>query len=435
MSFNKFDIRVQEAAKHHQPEPDKEAWDKMEKLLDVHLPQKRDIKRRGMWLWILSFIIVGACLFIFIMSPFSGGNTKEKKQTNPQSSLKKNSLPSEGSASIVIADKERANVNSSLNKLPPKIKPRTNILFNKDIRQKNRSNKEVMKSASNKNPEKQLLVYDSKDVAGNNFISSSIKSDSKQKRENDKASNPILEPITDKNIPPKIIVNDDSSSKKKEEVILSPINRNISRKATKKFNTSFSLTLSAGPDVSAVEPLDPGKLKVVYGLGAAYNLSKRWTVRAGFYVAKKAYDAEVGDYHPPARFWNYYPDLDYIDADCAVYEVPVILNYNFAQKAKHFWFGSAGVSSYFMKKETYYYYPKDPMASYPNNSYSISNKNEHFLSSLRLSGGYASAINKNIFISAEPYINLPLSGVGFGKVKLYSAGILFTLSVKPFAKK
>ena len=34
---------------------------------------------------------------------------------------------------------------------------------------------------------------------------------------------------------------------------------------------------------------------------------------------------------------------------------------------------------------------------------------------------------------AEPYIKLPLSGVGYGKVKLNSGGLLITVGFKPFA--
>jgi hypothetical protein len=33
----------------------------------------------------------------------------------------------------------------------------------------------------------------------------------------------------------------------------------------------------------------------------------------------------------------------------------------------------------------------------------------------------------------EPYFKLPLSGVGFGKVKLNSGGVLVTAVIKPFA--
>ncbi|MEO8961205.1 MAG: hypothetical protein ABI325_04945, partial [Ginsengibacter sp.] len=149
---------------------------------------------------------------------------------------------------------------------------------------------------------------------------------------------------------------------------------------------------------------------------------------------KKIYDANLSDYHPPARFWNYYPDLKYINADCKIYEVPLIVNYNFRQTPKYTWFGSAGISSFFMKKEDYSFLSKSSSGQTSYNNYTINNKNQHYLSSIRLSAGYVRKLKNNISILAEPYLALPLTGVGYGKVKLYSAGILFTINVKPFAQ-
>src|SRR6185437_4122101 len=219
--------------------------------------------------------------------------------------------------------------------------------------------------------------------------------------------------------------NDKNTSHKKNPA---PKNRN-------KFINSFAINFSAGPDVSAVNIDDIGKINPLFGAGISYSIGKRWNLRTGFYVEKKVYDTKADNYHPPAGFWNNYPDLNYIDANCKVYEVPLIINYNFSQASTHFWFASAGISSYFMKKEKYYYTPKDPSIQYPYDSYIVNNKNKHYFSSARLSAGYERKFSKTISVIAEPYLNLPLAGVGYGKVNLYSTGILFTLSIKPFAKK
>ncbi len=52
-----------------------------------------------------------------------------------------------------------------------------------------------------------------------------------------------------------------------------------------------------------------------------------------------------------------------------------------------------------------------------------------------LSAGYQRKINNTFSLMAEPYMKLPLSGVGFGKVKLNSMGIMFTVGIAPFGKK
>ncbi|MEO8568693.1 MAG: hypothetical protein ABI419_06145, partial [Ginsengibacter sp.] len=201
-----------------------------------------------------------------------------------------------------------------------------------------------------------------------------------------------------------------------------------------KFANSFSLNLSAGPDVSAVDLNNLGTFEILYGAGIGYKFGKRWQLRTGFYSVKKVYGARPSDYNPPSAFWNYYPGLEDINADCAVTEIPLIINYTFRQNSRQAWFGSAGLSSYFMKRETYDYHSKTPWG-YQDKSYTIYRENKHYLSSVRISAGYEKTLNRAISISAEPYLNLPLSGIGYGKVKLNSAGLLFSVNVKPFAKK
>ena len=154
-------------------------------------------------------------------------------------------------------------------------------------------------------------------------------------------------------------------------------------------------------------------------------------MRTGFYVAKKIYSVDEDEYHvPQGSTWNNY--LQSVDANCKVYEVPLVLSYNFGKTKNHSWFASAGLSSYFMKRESYVYYYKNPLGVTYSNPWTVTNQNKHYFSVLDISGGYEYSINKRFSIIAEPYVKLPLSGIGLGKIKLNSAGVLFTVAVKPF---
>ena len=124
-----------------------------------------------------------------------------------------------------------------------------------------------------------------------------------------------------------------------------------------------------------------------------------------------------------------------IDANCKVYELPVTVSYNFGKAGNHQWFASAGLSSYLMKKESYDYYYNNPPGNIYKKSWSISNKNQNYFSVLGLSAGYEYSFSKRTSLLAEPYLKMPLSGIGAGKVKLNSGGILFTFTLKPFYKK
>src|SRR6185437_10217656 len=444
MKPDNLDIKIQEAAAQNEPDYNERAWSDMEKLLDKEMPQKKKDKKRIFWIFLSLFIVTGS---LFLLNP-SEKNTGEKiilAKTTPPS---KATPPARGfragnnndSASGTIANTTIKDANHYT------IQPLQSSIH-EITKQPSFSEKSIQ------NPETQTIKYDNTD--GNNISIINAQNDTVENKTgiDNQITNAVKKGKTEqtnipqsatvipkedvegmnknertdenKNFPSLIIGNDKNNSPKK----------NTSPKNSNKFINSFAINLSAGPDVSAVNIDDIGKINPLFGAGISYSIGKRWNVRTGFYIEKKVYDTKATNYHPPAGFWNYYPGLCYIDANCKVYEVPLIVNYNFSQSSTHFWFVSAGISSYFMKKEKYYYTPKDPSIQYAYGSYTVNNKNQHYFSSARLSAGYERKLSNTISVITEPYLNLPLAGVGYGKVKLYSTGILFTLSIKPFAKK
>ncbi|MGZ8559645.1 MAG: hypothetical protein ACXWWC_14985, partial [Chitinophagaceae bacterium] len=196
----------------------------------------------------------------------------------------------------------------------------------------------------------------------------------------------------------------------------------------------LSLNFSLGPDISSVGTGKPGKLTMQYGVGISYAVSKKFTIRTGFFAGSKLYTADSADYDPPANFWNYYPNLQKIDANCFIYEIPLSLVYNFNAQKKHNWFISGGLSSYLMKKEAYTYSYKNAWGQPQSYKKTYHNENTHLFSVINISGGYQHRFTNSFSIMAEPYIKIPASGIGFGNVKLNSSGILFTAGFKPFSK-
>jgi hypothetical protein len=206
-------------------------------------------------------------------------------------------------------------------------------------------------------------------------------------------------------------------------------------KSSSKKSNSFFLTLSAGPDISAAGSDRLGTTKLLAGGGIGYTFHDKFTIRTGFYVARKIYTATPYEYHPPAVFWTYYPDLEQVNADCKVYEIPLSLSYNFSHSAKQNWFATAGISSYLMKQETYNYLYKNYSGQQLNHEVTFLNKNKHYFSVLTLSGGYQRNINKTFSLMVEPYAKIPLHGIGYGGVKLNSAGVLLSVGIKAFGSK
>ena len=64
MSFDKLDKKVQEAADQYSPAYSEDSWPKMEALLDEHMPQNKEVKRKLPLAWIFAILIVGSGVVI-----------------------------------------------------------------------------------------------------------------------------------------------------------------------------------------------------------------------------------------------------------------------------------------------------------------------------------------------------------------------------------
>lgn len=437
MKSDKLDIKIQEAATHIDPAYNELAWSSMEKLLDKEMPQQKKDKRRIFWLFL--FLFLGTGVLLLINHPWqNAGDIVASAKID--AAIRANTRKSTSTELTNNLD------NTNKNTLPPSRPPVNEITFQKSFSQKTFKNTQAQKAINNATTEtnevNELVAYHRNDRMEsekrmNQPITNSANNNKAEQRSNSQNN---IETIKKDGV--EVNTHENKNENEKNNSLIKENNKNTTsgtkvtaQKNRNQFTHSFALSFSAGPDVSAVSIHNIGKINLAYGAGVSYQFSKKFTLRTGFYFTKKSYEAKASDYHPPTNFWNYYPDLNYIDADCKIYEVPLIFNYNFSQTPNHLWFGSAGFSSYFMKREDYDYFSKNAAGQNSYDSYSIKNKNQHYFSSIRLSAGYEKKLGNGISIITEPYLCMPINGIGYGKVKLYGAGVLFTLNIKPFAKK
>jgi hypothetical protein len=214
-----------------------------------------------------------------------------------------------------------------------------------------------------------------------------------------------------------------------------PPNKGPQMKAKDKkgLGSNLLLLLSAGADMSYVRLRNQGKTTLVYGAGLGYTIGKRFMVRAGIYGVEKIYAASKADYSLPQPVASN-PYLYQIDGRCRVLEIPVTLSYFFGAQKRHRWFAATGLATLLMKTEQYDYQYKSATGVNYTRSYGVSNINKHYFSILNLSAGYQYQVGKRFSLLAEPYLKLPLNGVGLGKVKLRSAGLMLTAGFRPFGR-
>lgn len=462
MSFEDFDQQIADAAEKHHPMYHEEAWGRMNRLLNEHLPESRKKKRRLLlWLPLLLLLTAGG---YFMLQPGNGQpGLAEKKQTGTSSSgTISNEAPKENKGTIptvqqpvqpaVIPGKNpelptaNENNNSNVN-----IKDKAPVVFRTRSGTSKKSFSEKKANYTN-NDEAITGSYPTQNSRKQNRSNSIVKNNKQQN-----SLPPVIlkeeegnEPLVTEAIPEPPTVKEPDNINEVSKTIPAADNNlpktNTAPVVVQKtpikvkrngngFGNAFAITLSAGADMAVVHFTEPGQKRFVAGAGLQYQVNKNMAVRAGFYQARKVYAAQPQDYHPD---YSYNPPghtLLSVDGNCRVFEIPVSVAYTVNPGKKLNIFAAAGVSSMIMKTEDYHYNYKTNYGQYRGYDYNLENKNEHLFSSIDFSLGTEKKLGERLFFRVEPYLRLPLRGVGYGNVRLKSAGVLFTAGFKPFAKK
>ena len=214
--------------------------------------------------------------------------------------------------------------------------------------------------------------------------------------------------------------------------VVPPFTKTVSKTektAGEKVNSRFSLALSFSPDINSVSSFSNSDIGTSIGVGASYKINKRLSLQTAIGYSKKVYSASPYQYKASWANSNAAKYAESIDAECRVLDIPINLRYTFASSSKQTFFIAGGLSSYFMLEETYTLVGA-AQPGYPNNtdpSYSYKNENNHPLGVANLSVGISKALNKQTSVVIQPYVKLPLTGIGQGKVNLQSTGIIFQL--------
>ena len=441
MQSENFDKKLKDSLSQRPPGNDKPEWEKMEALLDKHLPVEKKDRRRIFFILFSSLLLGGGAFLIW--------------QNNSGSKNESTSIDSKKQTTVAVENNDQTKTNTDKNISSPNV-PGTNQTKKDGLLEIPTTNSSghltdkkieidaiITKVSKNKKANNSVTK---KPVSDNQTIDELVKNTQPEgsliKELTKSESEPIItekkdlvkDPEVEKTITETKVDEQKVETKETKTVAVEKTN-NKNQKNKNSLANNFFVTVSAGPDISAVGG-NAGELRLGVGAGVGYQISKKFSVRAGFYAARKIYSADPEDYHPPTNFWSYYPNLESIDANCKVYEIPVTVDYKINANKKESWFVSAGLSSLLMKEEKYdYYFKPNYSPTYLTYSKTIYDQNKHYFSVLNLSGGYTRVLNKNISLQAEPYVKIAMVGVGYGKVNLNSSGVLFSAVIKPFAKK
>lgn len=195
-----------------------------------------------------------------------------------------------------------------------------------------------------------------------------------------------------------------------------------------KVKRGFPLSIIAvvSPDFTGTEQKGSVKTGAGAGIFLEYEFLPGWSVLSGAFYSRKNYLAGNIFASSYGSYGEYRPAPDYIDAGCAVIDIPLNLRYYLFNIGRHSIFLSAGASAYIMKREDYTFVYNNSY-KYKDYTYSVEGQNKHLPAVYNFSVGYQRSLSRHWSLQAEPFYKLPAKGVGAGVVKLNSMGAFVQL--------
>jgi hypothetical protein len=187
------------------------------------------------------------------------------------------------------------------------------------------------------------------------------------------------------------------------------------------------------PDLSTIGLRNFDRPGTNFGLSVQYQFSKRWSVQTGILQSQKNYRALPSQYQlPPNVYWGVWPSS--ISAVCRMIDVPINVRYDVFLRphptglfSSARWFVSAGATAYWISRETYQYNyanPNDPRIKQRNKETSTGRQG---ISNLNVSVGYERQLNRRFSVQVEPFLKMPLRGIGAYKIRLVSTGVFMSV--------
>lgn len=185
----------------------------------------------------------------------------------------------------------------------------------------------------------------------------------------------------------------------------------------------FYIGIAGGPDLSSVKLQAIKNVGFNGGLLVGYQWNKRFSVESNVVLNKKYYYSE-GQYFSTEKI--YLPPntkIGKVAGDCKMIEWAVNVRYNLKSKGATTWSAMAGLSSYFMKTEDYNYEYVYSNGQTADRYRTYSNASNHWLSVINLGLTYNHSLGRTGSLRIEPYLKLPVKGLGIGSLPIMSTGL------------
>jgi hypothetical protein len=425
---------LRKAAENYPLKTDNADWEKVRLALAAEAPSVAPVKNknyRGLWLLLLLLPLGWAGYHYFSeQAPVSKtatipyGKTKDKK-ISETSATSDNNQPAAQNKKQEDENVTQQSTDQTAKQIPVGVHGTTAFVNG------NRNKKVVVRGrtsvaigpATDENPDAATETNNSQANDKPAFPKNKeVSGEGDNKTGNDK-SNDIISPKEKETVTTTGQVNEDAKQDKKLTKDKSP--------SKKVKNHCLYAGVLVAPDLSTVKFQSVKNTGLNKGVIIGYRINKKLGIETGVMWDRKFYYSE-GKYFNTGKI--YLPPnakITDVTGNCKMIELPVNVRYNVKSSAKATWFSTAGLSSYFMKQESYRYTIVSTGAPYPYNK-TYKESSQYLLSVVNLTVGYDRSLGKVATLRIEPYVKLPLKGVGMGSLPITSLGVNLGITKKIF---
>jgi len=179
--------------------------------------------------------------------------------------------------------------------------------------------------------------------------------------------------------------------------------------------------IAAGFELSSAGLGDFSRLSWKLGANLEFRYRQRFGLGIGANFIRLNYDAGKGEYIPPKGFWTRKIPPIASRGICQALEIPLDFSYYAGGLKRSGIFASAGLKSYVMLAQQYYYSYDLPDPDL-RRMWKTGKNSAYWFAIGQISVGYNKVFSKKTNLAIASYVQVPLSGIGHGNVELYSVG-------------
>lgn len=187
--------------------------------------------------------------------------------------------------------------------------------------------------------------------------------------------------------------------------------------------------LILGPGFNAVKGQGLKKTGFDIGLLGGFRLGAKLSVETALLFSQKYYTTS-GEYFSMKEIGPMMPagmQVMRVQGSSRVFEIPIHLHYDLINKNNRRVFSSTGFSSYIMTEESNKYFTSmNGIEEKLQGFYKPDRR--YFIAAIDLGVGYEQSLGRKNVIRFQPYIQVPIKGIGIGNLPVTSTGLHIGIS-------